>query len=247
MVLCSVEPSRSMMLPLSADGPFSSGSLTTPLLKADGTDPVLIGSDLDFQNTHNLLRCPSINGIRPSGGVYSESTATEFVGAQTETAVLMQGTSYGTLSVSANTFQPGDCYAIKVGGDITCDNNDVFTLRIRSNFGAGTSPIFAEIEVAVDGAQVAGWWEVEVEFIVRETGASGVASMSTNGHYSYFNGTNVSKGYGVNTIQNTNFDTTIANELMLTYATGEASITAFRVSQVALTKLFYYINFFHSI
>ena len=125
-----------------------------------------------------------------------------------------------------------------MGGDITCDNNDVFTLRIRSNFGAGTSPIFAEIEVAVDGAQVLGWWEVEVEFIVRETGASGVASMSTNGHYSYFNGTNVSKGYGVNTIQNTDFDTTIANEIMLTYATGETSITSFRVSQVALTKLF---------
>ena len=86
--------------------------------------------------------------------------------------------------------------------------------------------------------QVLGWWEVEVEFIVRETGASGVASMSTNGHYSYFNGTNVSKGYGINTIQNTDFDTTIANEIMLTYATGETSITSFRVSQVALTKLF---------
>ena len=98
--------------------------------------------------------------------------------------------------------------------------------------------MFAQIDVQVDGAQTAGFWEVECEFIVRAIGVAGVAAMSTNGHFSYFNSTNVSKGYGANVIEQTDFDSTIENTLMLTYTTAEASITEFRLSQVTLTKLF---------
>ena len=211
-------------------GSISASVITTSLLKA--TTDVLIGSDLDFQNTYNLLRCPLINGIRPSGGVYSESYGFTLSGVQTETPMLMTGVHFGTLTVPANTYLSGDTYGLKVGGKISCDNNDTFILRLKM----GTATLWT-INVSVDGAQVNDWFEIEVEFIVRAIGPVATASISTNGHYSYFNNTNVSKGYGVDSVNNTTFDTTVDNTLQLTYETSNSTLV-FTISQVALTKLF---------
>ena len=127
--------------------------------------------------------------------------------------------------------------AFKFGGSITCSNNDVFTLKIVSNAGLGSEAVFAIITVSVDGSQTNGWFEIEIEFIVREIGTSGIAKITTNGHYSYFNSTQVSKGYGVNTLNNTTFNTTINNAIQVTYTTTETSISLV-ISQVSLTKLY---------
>lgn len=183
---------------------------------------------------HELCVCV----CRPSGGVFSQVAGLSLAGAQAETNVIGIGQTYGSLSVPANGFMAGDTYALKIGGRITCDNNDVFTLRLRSNFGQIPSPIFAEFPIQVDGAKINGWWEVECEFIVQTEGGAGVAAMSTNAGFHYFNSTNVSKGIGVDNTEQTNFDTTVQNTLALTYETAEVSITEFRISQVSLTKLY---------
>lgn len=204
----------------------------------NSTGSIILGSSLDFSNTHELLNVQTINNIRPSGGLYSESSETVFTGIQGDIKLLgTDPTASGSLMVPLNSFTVGDTYAFKLGGSITCLNNDVFTINIVSNAGLGSEAVFATITVTVDGAQTNGWFEIELEFIVREIGAAGIAKITTNGHYSYFNSTQVSKGYGVNNLNNTTFNTTINNMIQVTYTTAETTISL-TLSQVSLTKLY---------
>ena len=190
--------------------------------------------------------CDTINNIRPSGGVYSESDGYTLAGdgGTLERPILNQGTSYGSLMVPAGGWTPGDTFAFKAGGAITCNNNATFTLRVCSNFTAGGGGLneatFASIDVEVDGAQSADWWEIEVEFICRAVGGAGVAAISTNGHYSYFSSTDFQKGYGINNTNSTTFDTTVSNDLQIGFFSNENStaLSAFQVDQVSLTKLY---------
>ena len=188
------------------------------------------------------IQCDTINNIRPSGGVYSESPGATVFGGTGKQILLNQvaGTSYGSLTVPANNFQPGDTYSFKVGGAITCANNDAFTLDIVANPSTPTEATFATITIQIDGAQNSAFWELEVEFIVRALGGQGTAAISTNGHFSYFNSTNVSKGYGINNTNQNDFDTTVSNELQLCFTALQpfGNLGSLRVDQVSLTKLY---------
>ena len=206
-------------------------------LNINTNDNITLYGNLDFQNVYNLLNIDSINNIRPSGGVFSESSETVYIGGAgvggLQSIVNQDPTASGSLMIPSNNFKVGDCYSLKIGGKITCGNNDVFEINILSNFGTPSQVVFATINVIVDGAQTNDWFEIECEFIVRAIGGTG--KMSTNCHYSYFNSTNVSKGYGIDNI--IIFDTQIDNELNVIFGTIDNSILL-TVSQVSLTKLY---------
>ena len=223
-------------------------NITFPLsMTPNGAFQVLGGVYIvkDLQ-CNGQIYCDTINNIRPSGGVYSESDGYTLAGdgGTLERPILNQGTSYGSLMVPANSFTPGDCFSFKCGGQITCNNNATFTLRLCSNFTAGGGGLnesdFASINVEVDGAQSADFWEIEVEFICRSVGGAGVASISTNGHYSYFSSTDFQKGYGINNTNSTTFNTTVSNDLQIGFFSNEsaAALSSFQVDQVSLTKLY---------
>jgi hypothetical protein len=191
--------------------------------------------NLDFQNIYQLLNVDTINNIRPSGGVFSESSETVYTsnGGVVQSIVNQDASASGTLMIPSNAFKVGDTYALKLGGRLTCANNDAFDINILSNFGTPSEVILATINVIVDGAQTNGWFEIEAEFIVRSIG--GVGTMSTNCHYSYYNSTNVSKGYGVDNL--IIFSTQIDNDLNVTFNTLDNTVQL-RISQVSLTKLY---------
>jgi hypothetical protein len=227
---------------------LSTNNITFPLLPTPNGSVQILGGLYVVQDLqcNGQIYCDTINNIRPSGGVYSESAGTSLAGdgGTIERPILDQGTSYGSLSVPANGWTPGDTFAFKCGGQITCNNNATFTLRICSNFTAGGGGLnesdFASINVEVDGAQSADFWELELEFICRAVGGTGVAAISTNGHYSYFNNTDFSKGYGVNTTNTTTFNTTVDNTLQIGFFSNEsaATLSAYQIDQVSLTKLY---------
>lgn len=196
-------------------------------------DNIVLYGNLDFQNTYQLLNIESINNIRPSGGVYSESSETAYVGGGSQSIVNQDSTASGSLLIQSNNFKVGDTYALKIGGKITCNNNDSFEISILSNFGLPSETLFAQLNIIVDGSQTNGWFEIEIEFIVRAIGAIG--KISTNGNYAYFNSNNFAKGVGVDNI--VIVDTQIDNQLNVIFTTTDTSITL-TVSQVSLTKLY---------
>lgn len=197
---------------------------------------VLMQNDLDM-NGNNLLNITSINNINPSGGVYSNTGGFSFNGITAEVDILASGTSYGTKSIPANGFSAGDIYTLKIGGQITCANNDTFDIRIVSNFGLPSECEFSSFTIQIDGARTNGFFEIEVDFSIRQVGGAGVGIITTNGDFTYYNNTNVQKGFGISNINNTTFNTLIDNELSITYATAVA-ISSFQIDQASLMKFF---------
>ena len=198
---------------------------------------VKLTTDLDLDG-NNIIGLTTLNGIQASGGVYSNTGGFNFSGATPTTNLLTFGTSYGSTDIDSDVFKAGDIYTLKIGGQLTCDNNDIFNIAIVSNFGLGSECVFSNFSVSIDGAKLNDFWEIEIDFSVRNIGVAGVASITTNGDFTYFNSTNVKKGYGISGIQNTTFDTTINNNLAITYSTTETSITNFQIDQASLMKFF---------
>lgn len=197
---------------------------------------VSMQNDLDL-NGNNIIGLSTINGIQASGGVYSNTGGFSFSGITAETDLLASGVSYGSKTVPANGFKAGDIYTLKIGGQITCANNDTFDIRIVSNFGLPSEAEFSSFTIQIDGARTNGFFEIEVDFSLRAIGTAGVAIITTNGDFTYYNNTNVQKGFGISSINNTTFNTTINNELSITYATGVA-ISSFQIDQASLMKFF---------
>ena len=187
---------------------------------------------------NNIIGLTTLNGIQASGGVYSNTGGFTFSGVTSETDLLSSGASYGTRIIPANSFLAGDIYTLKIGGQITCANNDVFDIRVLSNFGLASQCVFSSFSIQIDGAKVNEFWEIEIDFSLRATGGIGVATITTNGDFNYFSSTAVKKGFGISSVQNTTFNTEIQNDLSITYSTASSSITSFQVDQASLMKFF---------
>jgi hypothetical protein len=60
-------------------------------------------------------------------------------------------------------------------------------------------------------------WVLDVNFTIRSIGATGVASISSGGLFTYTkNASNAFEGAGFSTVNSTDFDTTITNALVIT-------------------------------
>jgi hypothetical protein len=82
-------------------------------------------------------------------------------------------------------------------------------------------------------------WQIIVNFTIRSIGGAGVASIASSGNFTYNKDSgNIPEGLGFSNINDTTFDTTIANTLTIDARWGSAktnnSITTqiFNLSQI---------------
>jgi hypothetical protein len=215
-----------------------SGVVETPTLTGPAGAPVLMASDLDLAGGYSLLRVLKINSIMPSGGVYSETPAVTQVGVRPETNLIGLSTGYGSVLIPAGGFQAGDAYKLLVGGSITCSNNDVITIAIRSNFGLAGPATFITKTVTFDSIQVNGWWELTADFVIRQVGGQGTAKIVTTSRLEYNGTSGGTKGLGTNSVNTTQFSTLISNTLAVTYTCPDASVSAFTPNCIILTRVY---------
>ena len=200
-------------LDMSANSIESCNELKTDNLTSSTTTKILINSDLDFQNTYNLLNIDSINNIRPSGGLYSQSNLTQF-NQTVETNILGGANTSGSLTIPANTFKQLAVYSFKSSGILSGGSNDLFTLRLKSTSGS----LFAVLPVTINDNGLNGvWWDLSADFSINTIGAAGVAVLVSTVVFRYINNTNVVSTRAVSNINNTTFDTTISNTLEFTF------------------------------
>ncbi len=200
---------------------------------------VSLGTNTDLNlNGNNIIGLDTINGIQPSGGVYSNPTQNSYSGATTETDILT-GTEYGTKTIPANDgFSAGSLYSLKIGGEFDATNNDVFTIRVLSNYNTVNEAEFVNIPITITDSNLTNqYFELEIDFAIRTVGGAAVASIVTNGSFDYYNTNNLKKGTGINNINNTTFRTDIDNTLSVTYATTEASVN-FTCDIATITKFY---------
>ena len=152
----------------------------------------------------------------PSVGLYAQTANSVPVsGTDVETSVVNGGV--GTLTVPANAFSIGNSFRADLSGIINAANNQ--TIRIRAKSGAvilldsGVQSLTNTISNDI--------FTLSLDFTIRQTGAAGVASIASFGRFTYLKTNNSStQGFGMNTINNTTFSTTISNVLDVTVEWG---------------------------
>jgi hypothetical protein len=123
------------------------------------------------------------------------------------------GTGVGTLSVPANVFQIGDSFQASLDGLLSCVGSATLHIHVKTLGGI----ILADTGIINMDATTSKSWLLTLYFTIRTIGGTTVASISSGGLFSYIKnaGTNF-EGFVLSTINNTTFDTTIANTLVIT-------------------------------
>ena len=169
-----------------------------------------------------------------SYGLYAQTVySTPIVPASGEASLI--GTGVGTLSVPANAFSIGDSFVGKMCGELTCANNETLHIRIRSN-----GIIIVDAAVYTLSISTNKFWDLILDFTIRQIGGTGVAVLAANGVFTYNKNANSNiDGIHFGQINNVTFDTTIINSLTITaeWITANAANTI-RTQNFTLTKVY---------
>ena len=144
-------------------------------------------------------------------GLYSQTDNSTPITATTSELSLV-GTGIGTLSVPENGFKVGDSFVAKLYGHITCIGTATIDIKIKSG-----SVILANTGIIALDVSTDKHWCIEVNFTIRALGVASVGSIVSGGLFSYIKNSGLNfEGRNFSIVNNTTFDTTIANTLDVT-------------------------------
>lgn len=152
-------------------------------------------------------------------GLYAQtSLSTPIVNTINELNLI--GLGVGTLEVPPNSFKIGDSFSVRMCGKLSCANNETLHIRIKSNGVALIDTGIFILNIATNK-----YWDLVLDFTITKIGGVGVAEIFANGCFSYNRNANTSfEGVNFAFIQNSVFDTTISNTLIITAQWGSAKI-----------------------
>lgn len=152
----------------------------------------------------------------PSVGLFAQTAnSTPVSGTDVETTVLNGGV--GTMTVPANGFSVGDSFRADLSGLFSASNNQTIRIRVK----AGSIVLLDSGDQSLTNSISNDIWTLTLDFTIRQIGGPGVASIVSFGRFFYLKTNNASpQGFGLNTINNTTFDTTISNTLDVTVQWG---------------------------
>ena len=150
----------------------------------------------------------------PAGltGLFAQTAnSTPVVDTAVETTIV--GPGVGTLTVPANGFSIGDSFTCALDGILSCGSSATLHIRIKTLTGV----LLADTGIIDMAAATNKAWVMNLYFTIRTLGGAGTASISSGGLFSYIrNGGTQFEGYDLSEINNTTFDTTISNTIVIT-------------------------------
>ena len=173
--------------------------------------------ELDI-SVKNLTVQGSVNNLTPFGGLFMITSSGPLISNTTSETNLIEGaTLKGSNQVPANAFEISSFHA-NYSGSFNSLNNRTLALRVRSN-----GSLLAEFPaIQLTGAQNESF-ETELDFSIRSLGGPGVASISTNVDFTYGDqGATSWRGERACVVNDTTFDTTVDNELVITAQFSDA-------------------------
>jgi len=140
-------------------------------------------------------------------------------GTDVETTII--GTGVGTLTVPANGFQVGDSFSAIMIGVLSCVGTATLQIRVKTATGILLADTGA---INMDTATNKNW-KLDINFTIRQIGAATVASIASGGLFAYTKNSGFNfEGTNFNLINNTTFDTTISNTLLVTAEWNTANV-----------------------
>ena len=175
--------------------------------------------DLDAKNFYEWLS--SIDQYVPDsmdGGLFSQTgDSTPITNTTTERTMVNGGV--GALFVPANNFRVGDSFIATMHGNLTCQNNATIRIKIKAN-----SIVVADTGLITLAHATSNHYDLSIYFTVRQIGVAGVARLMTTGTFTYNKSSNnIPERAGIESLNSTNFNTTIDNVLDITAQWGSAS------------------------
>lgn len=174
------------------------------------------------------------SGLGYMTGFYSQTAdSTTITNTTTETTLI--GSGVGSLSVPANTFKVGNAYIVRMGGVLNSQNNTPIEIKLKSG-----SIILGTTGLISLNASTTNIWQMDITFVIRAIGIAGVANIKSHFIFSYEENSNDKfSSKGIDTNNNTTFDTTILNTLDITATWGVASpINQIHSTVLNLNKMF---------
>ena len=167
-----------------------------------------------IQGIQGLQGIQGIQGLQgPMGlpGLYAQTAnSIPVIPASGEASLI--GSGVGTLSVPANAFQVGDSFVAKMCGILSCANNEVLHIRVRSN-----GVVIVDAAVYTLSLATNKYWDLILDFTIRNIGGPGVGVLGANGSFTYNKNANSNiDGINFALISNTVFNTTVINSLTIT-------------------------------
>jgi hypothetical protein len=185
----------------------------SPKLKIDATQNTS-AQDLNMDN-NNITNVASINGLTPQGGLSSGTSNSATLGGSTAEQSILANTFVGSRQSPADTFKQGDAYVATLAGNFSSNNGDTLTLRLKG--GPTGTTVLSTLVVSLN-ASAGVYYELEINFGVRQIGAAGVADLAINYDFTYNQSAmgGAFAGERLCEVNNTTFDTTILNQLDIT-------------------------------
>lgn len=174
------------------------------------------------------------NFLEVSRGLYAQTALGSNITSSSGEASLI-GSGVGSLIVPANAFKVGDSFTAKMCGQLSCGNNQILHIRVRSN-----GVIIIDALQHTLSTTTSKYFDLVLDFTVTKLGAVGVGELFANGVFTYNrNSSNAIEGVNFGLIDSTLFSTTVSNTLNITaeWVTSNEANTI-RSQNFTLTKVY---------
>lgn len=167
-------------------------------------------------------------------GLFSQTASSAPITNTTVETSLLDG-GVGTLSVPPNGFSVGDSFLAIMTGFLNSANNQQLEIRIRSN-----GSLLADTGIITLNTATNRDFNLQIYFTIQAIGGAGVASVVTGGNFAYTkNASTTLEGTAFSTRNNTTFDTTVLNTLVISAQWGASNPNNIIYSDIfTLTKTF---------
>jgi hypothetical protein len=177
----------------------------------------------------------NITGVSSGNfGLFSQTASSAPITNTTVETSLLDG-GVGTLSVPPNGFNVGDSFLAIMSGYLNSANNQQLEIRIRSN-----GSLLADTGIITLNTATNRDFNLQIYFTIQAIGGAGVASIVTGGNFAYTkNASTTLEGTAFSTRNNTTFNTTVLNTLVISAQWGASNPNNIIYSDIfTLTKTF---------
>lgn len=247
VVVQTYDSNEEQMLPQTIDLTDANTTTITFPIALSGTAVVMVGTPLaggggggnTSVSASYALTASYIDESLYKPGLYNQTGSSipviGSVGINSSGSLI--GGGVGILTVPANGFKKGNAYHACLTGEITATNNHTLEIRISSN-----GVTLADTGTITLSGTTNQNWRMDIDFSINEIGGAGTAIITTAGLFRYTKDAgNELLGEMFSFTNNTTFDTTISNALVVEAIWGTSSTNTDSIySQVFLLKRVYW-------
>jgi len=154
---------------------------------------------------------PLTDFLNYNSGLFAQTTDSTPITATTSESSLIDG-GVGSLSIPANGFSIGNSFNGTFSGLISAVGTATLRIRVKTSTGI----LLCDSDAIPLNATTNRHWELNIGFTIRKIGTTGVAEIFSNLVFNYIrNSSQNFEGYAQTFINNTTFDTTISNTLVV--------------------------------